>query len=298
MWQGLGALSAGPSAPYSARGNWEAANRALQEATILELPVVGFNRGGLLVAWNDQEGFVPISQLAGLSPHWGEEQRKQALQDRTGQTLRLRVIEVDAERNKLVFSERAASSDEVNRKALLDSLEVGEIYPGQVTSLCSFGAFVDLGGMEGLVHVSEISWGRVESPGNLLHVGQDVQVRILQVERERERVSLSIKRVQPDPWRAVEERYRVGQVVEGVITNVVDFGAFAQIENGLEGLIHISELAEGSFLHPRNVVEEGQIVQVRVINVDGANRRLGLSLRKAGRSDDPPAPAQKDETQS
>jgi small subunit ribosomal protein S1 len=153
-----------------------------------------------------------------------------------------------------------------------------------VTNLCSFGVFVDLGGLEGLVHVSELSWGRVEHPGDVLEPGQPVEVYVLNVDRERKRVGLSVKRLQPDPWQSVEERYRVGQIVEGVVTHVVDFGAFARVEEGLEGLIHVSELAEGNFLHPRNVVQEGDIVAVRVLNIDGARRRMGLSMRQVGGS--------------
>jgi small subunit ribosomal protein S1 len=150
-----------------------------------------------------------------------------------------------------------------------------------VANLCSFGAFVDLGGVEGLVHVSELSWGRIDHPGDVLEPDQSVEVYVLNVDRERGRVGLSVKRLRPDPWQSVEQRYHVGQTVESVVTNVVDFGAFARVEEGLEGLIHISELAEGNFLHPRNVVQEGDVVTVRVLNIDSEKRRMGLSLRRA-----------------
>jgi small subunit ribosomal protein S1 len=149
-----------------------------------------------------------------------------------------------------------------------------------VTNLCDFGAFADLGGIEGLIHISELSWGRVGHPRDVLSSGQRVKVFIMNVDPQAERVALSIKRLQPDPWQSVEQRYQVGQTIEALITNVVDFGAFACIEEGLEGLIHISELAEGQFLHPRNVVKEGQRVKVNVLNIDGKARRLGLSLRQ------------------
>jgi small subunit ribosomal protein S1 len=163
---------------------------------------------------------------------------------------------------------------------LLDSLSPGDICQGHVTNLCSFGAFVDLGGAEGLVHVSELSWGRVEHPSDVLEPAQPVEVYVLNVDRERGRVGLSIKRLRPDPWQFVEERYQVGQVLEVVVTHVVDFGAFARVEDGLEGLIHVSELAEGDFLHARNVVQEGDVVTVRILNIDGERRRMGLSLRQ------------------
>lgn len=291
VWRGLGigseaeALTAPPSSPDD--GRWTAAVRAMEEGAVLTLPVVGYNRGGLLVEWNGSQGFVPVSHLADLSPYLDEREREDALRTRVGQTLRLRVIEVDPERQRLVFSERATHSEEQRRKALLERLQPGDVCTGRVTNICSFGAFVDLGGLEGLIHISELSWNRVNHPAQVLRPGQEVQVSVLNVDRERGRVGLSLKRVQPDPWRTIEERYQVGQMVQGVITNVVEFGAFAQVEEGVEGLIHLSELAEGHFLHPRNVVREGMTVRMRVIYVDAARRRLGLSLRQAAE----PAPA-------
>ncbi len=285
IWRGLGletetrpAVSP-PSPPDD--GKWAAAYRAMEERTVLTLPVVGYNRGGLLVEWNGHQGFVPVSHLADLSPYLDEREREEALRARVGRTLRLHVIEVDPERQRLILSERATHSEEQRRKALLERLQPGDVCSGRVTNICSFGAFVDLGGLEGLIHVSELSWNRVSHPAQLLRPGQEVQVCVLNVDRERGRVGLSLKRVQPDPWRTIEERYQVGQVVQGVITNVVEFGAFAQVEEGVEGLIHLSELAEGQFLHPRNVVQEGMTVRLRVIYVDAARRRLGLSLRQA-----------------
>jgi len=159
-------------------------------------------------------------------------------------------------------------------------LRKGDICEGRVTNLCDFGAFVDLGGLEGLIHISELSWGRVGHPRDLLTRGDVIKVYVMEVNQDRGRVALSLKRLQPDPWETVEQRYHVGQMVEGVITNVVDFGAFACVEEGLEGLIHVSELAEGQFLHPRNVVQEGEHVRARILNIDGRARRLGLSLRQ------------------
>jgi len=291
IWRGLGLevetqpTVSSPSSPDD--GKWAAAYRAMEERTVLTLPVVGYNRGGLLVEWNGTQGFVPVSHLADLSPYLDEREREEALRARVGQTLRLHVIEVDPGRQRLVFSERATHSEEQRRKALLEQLQPGDVCTGRVTNICSFGAFVDLGGLEGLIHISELSWNRVSHPAQLLRPGQEVRVSVLNVDRERGRVGLSLKRVQPDPWRTIEERYRVGQIVQGVITNVVEFGAFAQVEEGVEGLIHLSELAEGQFLHPRNVVQEGMTVRLRVIYVDAARRRLGLSLRQAAE----PAPA-------
>lgn len=301
IWLGLGMAAERPisaSDSSSPDGRWEAAQRAMEEATILELPVIGYNRGGLLVEWDGRQGFVPVSHLVGLPPYLDERQRKQELHARVGHILRLRVIEVDPGRSRLVLSERASRADEARRRALLDSLQPGDIRRGRVTNIRAFGAFVDLGGLEGLVHISELSWARVGHPSEVLHPGQEVDVYILNIDQERGRVGLSIKRAQPDPWRTVEARYHVGQIIEGVITNVVDFGAFVQVEEGMEGLIHISELAEGSFLHPRSVVQEGQVVRLRVISVDGARRRLGLSLRQATRLDEATSPVQMDEAEA
>jgi len=181
---------------------------------------------------------------------------------------------------RFVVSERLACTQQDRRAALLAELESGQVRSGVITSVCSFGAFVDLGGVEGLLHISEISWGRVNHPGDCLKAGQSVRALLMSVDRENERVALSVKRLYPDPWMTVSERYSVGQVVQCVVTSVVAFGAFARLEDGLEGLIHVSELAEGNFMHPRNVVCEGQTVRVRVLNVDAAHRRLGLSLRR------------------
>jgi small subunit ribosomal protein S1 len=153
-----------------------------------------------------------------------------------------------------------------------------------VTNITRFGVFVDLGGVEGLIHVSELSWGRVGHPADVVECGDEVEVQVLSVDREQGRVALSLKELMPDPWEQVEERYEVGDVVEGTVTNVVKFGAFIGIENGLEGLIHVSELGDGSFLHPRSVVREGEMVRVRVIHIDAAARRMGLSLRKVSQS--------------
>lgn len=243
------------------------------------LNVIGYNRGGLLVEWRTLRGFVPASQLINFPTTTNNVIRRNALIERVGQTLTLRVIELSAEKNRLILSERAAQAEPGERADILNRLKPGDTISGQITNLCDFGAFVDLGGLEGLIHISELSWGRVGHPANMLERGQVVDVYVLAVDRENARVALSIKRLRPDPWKLVGEKYKIGEIVEGQITNVVDFGAFACIEEGLEGLIHVSELAEGHFLHPRNVVSEGQVVRARILSIDGHARRLGLSLR-------------------
>ncbi len=260
--------------------SWQLAQASFENAEILELPVTGYNRGGLLVQLNGLRAFVPASQLVDSPNHLGNEEREMALANRVGACLSLRIIDLERERNRLILSERATTSNEEREARVLAELSKGDIRRGRVTNLCSFGAFVDLGGVEGLIHVSEMSWGRVKHPSDVLQSGDEVEVYVINVDREAKRIGLSLKRLQPDPWATVEQRYQVGQLVEGKITNVVSFGAFARVEEGLEGLIHISELAEGNFLHPRNVVQEGDVVTARVLSVDGAKHRLGLSLRQ------------------
>jgi small subunit ribosomal protein S1 len=259
--------------------DWEEIQRITDDDETIDLNVVGYNRGGLLVEWRSLRGFVPASQLNHFPSTGNSTVRRNALLDRVGETLCLRVIELDVEKNRLILSERAAQAEPGERANILTNLNPGDIVTGIITNLCEFGAFVDLGGLEGLIHISELSWGRVGHPGSMLSRGQEVDAYVLGVDQDAGRIALSLKRLRPDPWKTVEDRYEVGQIVEGVITNVVDFGAFACIEEGLEGLIHVSELAEGHFLHPRNVVTEDQLIQARILTINGPARRLGLSLR-------------------
>jgi small subunit ribosomal protein S1 len=281
-WDGFEVLLASNSTMRSdqEQKEWDAVQHAFENDQTVELPVVGYNRGGLLVEWGSLRGFVPASQLVDFPPVIDAQSRRGELVARIGQKLNLRVIELDRVQNRLILSERAAQVQPGTRANVLDTLRRGDICEGRVTNLCDFGAFVDLGGLEGLIHISELSWGRVGHPRDILTRGDTIKVYVMEVNRDRGRVALSIKRLQPDPWETVERRYRVGQMVEGVITNVVDFGAFACVEEGLEGLIHVSELAEGHFLHPRNVVREGERVRACILNIDGQARRLGLSLRQ------------------
>lgn len=259
---------------------WQLAQASFENGEVLELEVIGYNRGGLLVQVNGLRGFVPASQLVDSPNHLESEERNAELASRVGRVLPLKIIDLDRARNRLVLSEREARSNEEREARLLAQLCAGDIRRGRVTNLCSFGAFVDLGGVEGLIHISEMSWGRVGHPSDVLRTGDEVEVYVINVNREEKKIGLSLKRLQPDPWTTVHERYQVGQLVKGVVTNVVSFGAFARLEDGLEGLIHISELAEGNFLHPRNVIKEGDVVTARILDIDGANHRLRLSLRR------------------
>ena len=264
---------------FGLQEDWEEAASYSENDRTIELEVAGFNRGGLLVTWNSLRGFVPASQLVDFPVDTDEEIRNESLAERVDKQLVLRIIEIDMLRNRLILSERAAQVESGRRVTIFDELVKGQNCEGMVTNLCDFGAFVDLGGVEGLIHISELSWGRISHPRDVLSSGDKVKVHIMGVDSDQGRVALSLKRLLDDPWQTVEERYSVGQYVEGIITNVVDFGAFACIEEGLEGLIHVSELAEGQFLHPRNVIDEGESVKARILNIDGQARRLGLSLR-------------------
>ena len=266
----------GPSPDHG----WPAAQLAMEQGKSFTLAVCGANRGGLLVTWNGLQGFVPASHLKEMPAHQNPHERIEELARHIGESITVRLIEVDSAQNRLVFSERVAGA-RVVPSVILSSLQPGDVRHGTVTNLTSFGAFVDLGGVEGLIHISELSWDRVRDPGDILRPGQSVEVSVLGVNPDEGRVALSLKRLRPNPWQEVDSHYQVGQLIDGTVTNVVSFGAFVRIEEGVEGLIHISELAEGSFFHPRNVVREGDVVRVRVLNVDPAKQRLGLSLRQA-----------------
>lgn len=273
------------SSPYSALHpgtsleDWQAIETITEHDLTITLPVIGYNRGGLLVEYGTLRGFVPSSQLFDFPANGNVLTRRNALHSRVGTTLNLRVIELNIAKNRLILSERAAQAQPGGRQDLLNTLKAGEVVEGVVSNIRDFGVFVDLGGLEGLIHISELSWGRVSHPETVLKWGETVRTHVLAVNRSAGRVALSVKRLYPDPWQSVQENYHLGQVVEGHITNIVDFGAFVHLAEGLEGLIHVSELAEGQFLHPRNVVSEGEHVQARVIAIDSAGRRLGLSLR-------------------
>ncbi len=264
---------------------WASLREAMAHNLPLEVEVTGCNRGGLIVHYRGLRGFVPSSHLEALPPDADEPGRRSALASHIGHRLTVRVIELDPELNRVVFSERALANEAeptpTEIPAILREIRPGEKRRGYVTNLTAFGAFVDLGGYEGLVHVSELSWSRVNHPRDILHIGQEVDVYVMSVSPEEGRIALSLKRARDNPWETIEQRYHIGQIVHGTVTNVVQFGAFVKVESDLEGLVHVSELAEGNFMHPRNIVHEGDQVVARVIGVDSQHRRLALSLRIA-----------------
>lgn len=263
--------------------DWEEAQRLLESGEMVELQVDGYNRGGVTVKLGQIRGFVPSSHLVGLGRNLDPSERQLILSQKVGDVLRLNVLEVDRSRRRLVLSQREAERAyrRLRKQELLESLEIGQVVKGTVTSLQSFGAFVDVGGADGLLHVGEISHRRVSHPREMLSVGQELETAVIRLDKERKRIGLSLKALQPDPWQSVSERYYPGQLVEAVVTNVVDFGAFAELEAGIEGLIHISRLSDRPIKSPIEVVATGDRAMLRVLRIDARRRRISLSLKDA-----------------
>ncbi len=271
--------------------DWEEAGRLQVDGGIIQGQVIGYNKGGLLVQFNRIRGFVPASQVAQLHGRTAAEERQQALQRMVGQTIPLKVIEVDRERNRLVLSERSATQEwrKAQKHRLLSELQPGDILSGRVNQLTNFGAFVDLGGADGLAHISELSWQRVNHPREVLSPGQEVKVMVVEIDAERERIGLSLRRLQANPWETIDQRYSLGQLVSGPVTNVAPFGAFVQIEEAVEGLIHASELDVDPQAQPRDLLQPGQTVTAKIISLDKQRQRMGLSLRRVTSDSAPPA---------
>ena len=264
--------------------DWQTVQKLAEDGEIYEGKVVGHNKGGLLVQVGRLHGFMPISQLSVSRNFDRNRSTAGQLQTIVGERIVFKVLEVDRSQDRLILSERAATREKraAQREALLQELEPGEVREGQVVNLTDFGAFVDLGGLEGLVHISELGWKRVNKPGDVVQIGDKIQVYVLDVDDERQRVALSLKRLETDPWTIVDELYAEGQLVEATVTKLVDFGAFARIMDDyeLEGLIHVSELAEARVGHPKEVVRPGDVVTLRIIRVDPEKRQIGLSLKQ------------------
>jgi small subunit ribosomal protein S1 len=265
--------------------DWEYVESLLQSDETFEARITGYNKGGLIVPIGTLRGFVPASQVSALRRISKEgDSQEQRWSKMVDEPIKVRVIEVDRGRRRLILSERAALKEtrEALKERLLDELGEGDVRTGRVTSLADFGAFVNIDGADGLVHLSEISWDRIEHPSEVLEVGQQVEVKVINVDRDRRRIGLSIRQLQEDPWVRKAKNLQVGKLVEGTITHLTKFGAFAKIEDDddLEGLIHISELSEQRIGHPKEVVQEGDRLTLRIIKVETDRRRIGLSLRK------------------
>lgn len=260
--------------------DWQKVQEIFTQDQVITLDITGFNRGGLLVGGSGLHGFVPVSHLLEINCLTDETEKEMILSSYVGRTVAFKVIECDPERGRVVFSERAALSETGKRNLLFNEIHPADKVCGIVTNITEFGVFVDLGGVEGLIHVSELSWGRVRHPADMVKVGETVQAYVLQVDQERARIALSLKRLISNPWETAEQRYHTGQVVNAVITSIVPFGAFARLEEGLDGLIHSSEILKDDELNDSSEgLYEGQVVQVRILNVNAARQRLGLSLK-------------------
>ena len=275
-----------------AEKDWEQAEALMESQDIFESEVAAYNRGGVIVKLGQVRGFVPASQLSTSSQAVANSSRNDGNQDEApedrwaklmGRELKLKVIDIDRSRNRLILSERLAMREwrRQQKEQLLASLAEGDTYEGIISSIAEFGAFVDLGGADGLIHLSELSWNRVSHPSEVVTVGEKVKVQILSVDLDRRRIGLSLRRLQPQPWDLVDDQYEVGQVVVGRVTKLVNFGAFARLDSGVEGLIHISELANRRVNHPKEVVAEGEEHELRIIRIDTERQRMGLSLKQA-----------------
>jgi small subunit ribosomal protein S1 len=267
---------------------WRAMQERFEAGEIVEARVIDHNKGGLIVDLGVR-GFVPISQIVDFPRRPRDEQPRDAaqeiaekLQPFVGRTLRLKILEVNRKANRLILSEKVAVYEERREKRdeLFSSLNVGQRVQGTVRSIAPFGVFVDLGGIDGLVHKSELSWNKVNNPETAHAIGEQVEAEVIDINHERGRISLSIRRLQPDPWQESVAKYTIGDVIDGTVTKLVNFGAFVRIEEGLEGLIHISELSNSRVAHPGDVVQEGQQLKLKIISLDSERHRLGLSLKQ------------------
>jgi len=259
--------------------DWEAAKALLGTDDVVEVSVTGHNRGGVLVRWHRLEGFIPTSHLVTVGT--GGNDRRDSLGTLNNQVLGVKVIEVDQERRRLIFSEREAQKEwrQQQKARLLSELMEGDVVSGTVTGLRDFGAFVNLGGADGLIHVSELAWHRVDHPRDVLKIGDEIEVYVLSLDRETNRIALSRKRLLPDPWSDAMNRYHEGQQVEGVVTNVVDFGAFIALDDGLEGLLHLSEMGDGTLKEPHSYVKKSDRLQLRISRLEPDKRRVGFTQR-------------------
>lgn len=264
--------------------DWIRANDLLESQEVYECKIIGYNRGGILAKMGHIRGFIPNSQLERNHQASSKENADKHFQQLIGKSISTKIIEVDRKRNRLIMSERAARQEikSAKRDKLLAQLKEGDVCTGRVVNLTNFGAFVDIGGIEGLVHLSELSWKRTNNPAEVVQLGDEVQVYVLKIDAEQQRLALSIKRLEPDPWTLLDQHYRVGELVEVTITKITKFGAFARLDDEYElvGLIHISELSEDHVEHPREIVKPSQQVMARIIRIDIEQRQLGLSLKQ------------------
>lgn len=260
--------------------DWDKARELLETDDVVGVEVAGYNRGGVLVKWNRLDGFIPSSHMVSVSSGLQGTDRRDAIGN-INEELKVKVIEVDQTRRRLIFSEREAQREwrAQQKIKLLAELEEGNIVPGTVTGLRDFGAFVNIGGADGLIHVSELAWHRVDHPRDVLNIGDTIDVYVLSLDRKTNRIALSRKRLLNDPWENAMNTYHEGQQVEGNVTNVVDFGAFIALDDGLEGLLHLSEMGDGTLKEPHSYVKKGDRLQLRISRLEPEKRRVGFTQK-------------------
>lgn len=272
--------------------DWVKAQQLLESGDMVEAEVIGYNRGGLLVKFGRLEGFVPSSHAMDLEQGLSGTDRRDAMDDLLTQKIGLKVIEVNQGRRRLILSQREAQREwrSKQKERLLDNLKVSDVVTGRVTGIRDFGVFVDIGGADGLIHVSELAWHRVPHPRDVVQVGDEIQVYVLELDQDHQRIALSLRRTQSDPWEIVENSYEIGNVVEGTVSNVVDFGAFVVLNDGIEGLLHITEMADGTLTEPHSYVKRGDKVTVKVVRIEPDRKRIGFTqagLNMARPTDEP-----------
>jgi small subunit ribosomal protein S1 len=261
--------------------DWLRAEELMTADGVYDGFVADANRGGLIVPYGNLRGFVPASHVLDLPRGLTEDERTSYLEKTVGQPITVKIIEVNRRRRRLVLSQREAQREirDASKNELLETLKEGETRRGIVSGLRDFGAFVDLGGADGLIHISELAWHRVKHPRELLKVGDQIDVFVLRLDQEGRRIGLSLKRLQPNPWSQVDELYHVGQVVEGKISRVTQFGAFVSLDPGIEALLHASQMADPAPQDPTLILEENQVIKARIISIEPHRQRLGLSIR-------------------
>tara|TARA_A100001037_G_scaffold94647_1_gene86130 strand:+ start:543 stop:1838 length:1296 start_codon:yes stop_codon:yes gene_type:complete len=279
-----------------ARGEegWRELQKYQEEDQAIDGTIVGFNRGGCILDVANVQGFVPMSQLLTISrdvfqtdSEDGSIDARQQQKQLIGTSLTVKVLEVNRARNRAIFSERSAlqKQRDEQKAELIQVIQEGDVRKGVVTGISNFGAFVDLGGADGLIHISEMSWSMVNSPADVVKVGEELDVYILKVDKEALKIALSLRRLSPKPWETIEERYLVGDVVDAVVTKLANFGAFAKLEDTIEGLIHLTELSVDPIEHPNEIIKEGDVIQVKILKIEPDRKRLGLSLIQAATPD-------------
>lgn len=270
--------------------DWEKASQLLENEDVVEVTVTGYNRGGLLVAFGRLEGFIPSSHMVDLPVGEDEAERRAAMNAMVGTKVAAKVIEVNQARRRLILSQRDAQRGKRSeqKRKLLQNLKVGSVVTGTVTGIRDFGVFVDVGGGDGLIHVSELDWHRVPHPRDVVTLGETIKVYVLELDDKNERIALSLRRTVPDPWDTVLETYHIGQEVEGTVSNVVEFGAFVVLDDGIEGLLHVTEMGDGTLVEPYSYVKQGDKVKMRIVRIEPERKRIGFTQR-------PPQPDEQSE---